>query len=67
MLLCSVGSVFQQLCRMGMNVIYCGPESGNLMSCGVWMICSVAGVVCHSGFCDCGLGVPEWDHLELLL
>ena len=53
---------------MGMNVIYCSPWSGNLMSCGVWMICSVAGVVCHGGFCGFGLGVLNgvaliWDCL----
>ena len=45
------------ICRMVVNVIYCGPESGNLMSFGVWMICSVAGVVCHGGVCDCDLSV----------
>ena len=42
---------------MDVNVIYCGPESGNLMSCGVWMIYGVASVVCHSRFCNRGLGV----------
>ena len=43
--------------RMDVNVIYCSPDSSNLMSCSVWMICSVAGVVCHGGFGDFGLGV----------
>ena len=33
------------------------PESGDLMSCGLWMICNVASVVCHGAFCGCGLGV----------
>ena len=42
---------------MDMNVIYCSPESGNWMSCSVWMICDVAGVVCHGEFCSWGLSV----------
>ena len=41
------------ICRIGMNVIYCGPESSNLKSCSVEMICSLASVVCHGGVCDC--------------
>ena len=42
---------------MGMNVSYSGPESSNPMSCGVWMICNVASVVCHGRFCSCNLSV----------
>ena len=50
--------------RMDMNVIYCSPESGNLMSCSVWMICSVTSMVCHGGFCNCGLSVLNGIHLS---
>ena len=51
---------------VGCNVIYCNPESGHLMSCNVWRICGVTGVVYHGMTCDCPW-CAEWDHLELLL
>ena len=44
-------------CMVDVNVIYHNPESCNLMSCSLWMICSLAGVVCHSRVCDCILSV----------
>ena len=43
--------------RVSVNVICCSPESGSLMSCGVWRICGVTNVVCHGGVCDCVLSV----------
>ena len=43
--------------RLIMTVIYCDPESSNLMRCGVWNICSVTGVVCHGMTCCCVLRV----------
>ena len=44
---------------VGVNVICCGPESGSLISCGVWRICSVTGVVCYGGTCDSVLNVLD--------
>ena len=38
--------------RLVVSVIYCDP-----WSCGVWRICSVAGVVCHGRTCGFVLGV----------
>ena len=43
--------------RVVVSVIYCDPESGSLMTCGVWRICSVASVVCYGGTCGCDLSV----------
>ena len=57
-----VVSYVLMICRMVENMIYCGPESGNLMSCSVWMICGVS----WWSLCLCPQ-CAEWDCLELLL
>ena len=43
--------------KVVMSVTYCDPDSGSLMSCGVWKICSMTGVVCHIRTWSCVLSV----------
>ena len=54
-----------RISRLVVSVIYCNPESHSLMSCAVWRICSVVGVMCHGGTCGCVLGVLNGVILEL--
>ena len=54
-----VWSIFLMICMVAVNVIYCSPESGNLINSGVWMICNVVCTWCVTvgSFCICGLSV----------
>ena len=47
-------------CRMVVSVTYYDLKINNPRSCNVWMICHVAGAVCHSKVCGCVLcGLSE--------